>query len=228
MEPGEIEIPEIIPVMTLQDTVLFPHAIMPLYIFEQRYRTMLRDVLGTHRLFAIFNESGAEAEADFEEPPVTMGTVGVIRAAHENPDGTSNLALQGVVRVRLLEIVQEAPYRTIRVEACTGTGMAQGETDNQGLRKKILKLLSDEPELTCGLPEEYVQFLYSLEQPDSFIDVAIHSLCQNPSVKQQLLETLCLSRRYEHFTQFLLREQHMLHLYQKLQGQTRDDEIQLN
>jgi Lon protease-like protein len=223
----EIEIPEIIPVMTLSETVLFPHAVMPLFIFEPRYREMLADVLKSHRLFAVFNERCLEAAEGHEEPLAAMGTVGVVRAAHQNPDGTTNLALQGIIRVRLLEIVREEPYRLIRVESCPNPE-EPGAEGRAHLRDHIISLIDDQPELARGLPEEYVEFLKSLRQPASFIDVAIHSLCQDAAIKQRLLETLSLNERFTAFEQFLLREQRRLNLFGELQGQTRDEEIPLN
>jgi len=223
----EIEIPEVIPVMTLQETVLFPHAVMPLFIFENRYREMLDDVLKSHRLFAVFNEKRRETAEGHEEPIETMGTVGVVRAAHQNPDGTTNLALQGIVRVRVIEIVQETPYRLVRVETCPNEE-GGGEEEPEELRNHILSLINRQPELTSGLPEEYVEFLRSLDEPAPFIDVAIHSICQDAAIKQRLLETLSIQDRYTIFEQFLMKEQNKLDLFQQLQGDTRDDEIDLN
>jgi Lon protease-like protein len=223
----DIEIPEIVPVMTLRDTVLFPHAVMPLFIFEQRYREMLADILKSHRLFAIFNEDQEAETEGQEEPPARMGTIGVVRAAHRNPDGTSNLALQGIIRVRLLEIVQESPYRMVRVETCPSDDSGEDNSQEE-IRGQILSHIKRYPQLACGLPEEYIQFLQSLNQPAPFIDVAIHSICQDPGVKQRLLETLSLNDRYEIFEQFLMKEESRLELFDKLQGSTRDDEIELN
>ena len=223
----DIEIPEIVPVMTLRDTVLFPHAVMPLFIFEQRYREMLTDILKSHRLFAIFNEDQESATEGQEEPPARMGTVGVVRAAHQNPDGTSNLALQGIIRVRLVEIVRETPYRMVRIETCPSDDTG-GNPSHENIRTQILSHIERKPELTQGLPEEYVQFLKSLMQPAPFIDVAIHSICQDPVVKQRLLETIPLFDRYEVFEQFLVKEEARLELFDRLQGSTRDDEIDLN
>jgi Lon protease-like protein len=223
----EIEIPEIIPVMTLQGTVLFPHAVMPLFIFEPRYREMLAEVLKSHRMFAVFNEREVEESEGQEEPLAAMGTVGVVRAAHQNPDGTTNLALQGIIRVRLLEVVREDPYRLIRVETCPNP-REPGEKGRAHLRQHILSMIEEQPELARGLPGEYIDFLKSLHQPDSFIDVAIHSLCPDAGIKQRLLETLSLNERFTVFEQFLLKEQRRLNLFGELQGETRDDEIELN
>lgn len=224
----EIEIPEVLPVMTLGGTVLFPHAVMPLFIFEERYREMLDDVLKTDRLFAVFNEDPESGVEGHEEPPARMGTVGIVRAAHKNPDGTANLALQGIVRVRLVEIVQESPYRMIRIQTCPNEKEADAEEPHEATRSLILGHIENQPQLTRGLPEEYIQFLRTLQQPGPFIDVAIHSLCQDAAVKQRLLETLSLNDRFALFEQYLLKEEMRLMLFERLQGSTRDDEIELN
>ena len=222
----DIVIPEVVPVMTLQDTVLFPHAVMPLFIFEQRYRTMLQEVLGSHRLFAIFNEKKDATDEGYEEPLEVMGTVGVVRAAHKNPDGTSNLALQGISRVRLVEIVQETPYRLIRVAPCQDA--SEGEQDLPNKREQILELLDSKDHLTQGLPEEYIRFIHSLETPGPFIDVAAHSICHNAKAKQQMLETLSLQKRFDLFIEFLGKECSRHELFRLLQGSTKDEEIDHN
>ena len=200
-QPQDIHIPDVIPVMTLQETVLFPHAVMPLFIFEQRYRQMLKDVLQSHRLFAIFNTSDLEDNEDHEEPPSIMGTVGVVRAAHQNPDGTSNLALQGITRVRLVEIVQESPYRLIRVAPCRDSQDQDSQIPD--IRMQILNLIDANPHLTQGLPKEYLHFIHSLDGAGPFIDVASHSLCHDSRFKQQLLETLSLGKRFDLLFAFL-------------------------
>jgi len=225
-ESNDIQIPDVIPVMTLEDTVLFPHSVMPLFIFEPRYRKMLKDVLQTHRLFAIFNESNLEDAEDHEEPPSVMGTVGVVRAAHQNPDGTSNLALQGITRVRLVEIVQESPYRLIRVAPCPDASVE--ECQISGIRQQILHLIDEHPHLTQGLPKEYLKFIQSLDRPGPFIDVASHSLCHDSRLKQQLLETLSLDKRFGLLFSFLTSQCNKYELFKELQGRTRDEEIDLN
>lgn len=219
----ELAIPEVLPVMTLRGMVLFPHAVVPLYIFEERYRTMLRDVLTDHRMFAIFKED--PDSTDCEEPPHTFGSVGVIRAAHQNPDGTSNVALQGLARVRIVQILGEDPYRTIRVEACP---TPEPNAPTGPLRQRILTLLDQSTQLTNDLPAEYLAFLRNLTEPEPFLDVAIQAVCQTPEIKQRLLETLDLEDRFLTFEQYLIKEKRRDDLLRQLQGNTRDDEIELN
>lgn len=224
-----IRIPTTIPVMALSGTVLFPHAVLPLYIFEERYRQMLADVLEQDRLFAIFNTTGCagEYEGDVSGNPelATIGTVGIVRAAHRNSDGTSNLALQGIRRVRLVERLADLPYPLIRIEPCGDIGL--GSNFLAPIRN-ILALIKEEPRLAGNLPEEYVEFLGTINDPVTFIDVAAHALCHANCTRQKLLELLSLNERYAALQTYLLDERSRLRLFADLQGRTRDDEIALN
>ena len=97
--------------MILSNAVLFPQSIMPLFIFEPRYKKMLDDILPSNRFFAIATLDERTKEAANEEKFYPVAGVGVIRACKLNPDGNSNLILQGVSRVRLESITKEKPYR---------------------------------------------------------------------------------------------------------------------
>ena len=106
----ELEVPEEIPAMTLPGIVFFPKAMVPLRIFESRYRQMLADVIEGHRMFALLGlDEKAAADTDALEPPFMTASAGIIRWSKMNSDGTSNLILQGVSRIRVLDFVREEP-----------------------------------------------------------------------------------------------------------------------
>src|SRR5438067_5944992 len=109
-------LPEQVPVMPLPGALLFPHALLPLYIFEPRYRQMLKHALGHHRMFcvALLKPHCADwrSPADFFH---TAG-VGLIRACVERSDGTSNLILQGLERVRFCSFEQDSPFPVARID----------------------------------------------------------------------------------------------------------------
>jgi ATP-dependent Lon protease len=89
----EIVVPTELSVMTLPKLAFFPQALLPLHIFEPRYRLMLKEVLASHRLFAVAGLNPAEAGQGYE-PTHRVATVGIVRACQENDNGTSNLLLQ--------------------------------------------------------------------------------------------------------------------------------------
>jgi Lon protease-like protein len=114
----EIQVPDEVPVMTLPNLAFFPQALLPLHIFEPRYRRMLTDVLETNRIFAVAClDTGAAAASLSSEPPHRVACIGLVRACQKNDNGTSNLLLQGLCRVSIEAIVSEEPYRRIRIRA---------------------------------------------------------------------------------------------------------------
>src|SRR5688500_13394102 len=138
----EITLPDEVPVMTLPNTAFFPQALMPLHIFEPRYRQMLRDVLATNRLFAVagLNQGELDAPGKFE-PPYRIASLGIVRACQKNDNGTSNLLLQGLCRVAIDDIVRDEPYRKVRIRALASE--PGGSIDeNQSLRRELSRLLN--------------------------------------------------------------------------------------
>src|SRR5450755_3298223 len=137
----EITLPDEVPVMTLPNVTFFPQALMPLHIYEPRYRQMLREVLATNRLFAVAGLNPLPTvEGDRFEPPHRIASVGIVRACQKNDNGTSNLLLQGLARVEVVEILADEPYRRIRIRALTSDPGAATD-ENQRLRIELARLL---------------------------------------------------------------------------------------
>ena len=94
---GSMKLPREVPVMTLPNATLFPQALLPLYIFEPRYRQMLADALHSHRMFSVaMQQPGTKRES-----PSPVAGLGLIRVSVGHRDGTSHLVLQGLARVEL-------------------------------------------------------------------------------------------------------------------------------
>src|SRR5207253_2234078 len=134
----EITLPDEVPVMTLPNTTFFPQALMPLHIFEPRYRHMLRDALASNRLFAV---AGLDLQRVNEpgqfEPPHRVASVGIIRACQKNDNGTSNLLLQGICRVEITAIVRDEPYRQIRVRALASRARPTTRTSTSAANSRV-------------------------------------------------------------------------------------------
>lgn len=223
----EITLPAALPVMTLRNVALFPQALLPLHIFEPRYRLMLRDVLRSDRLFAVagLNEALVNEPGQFE-PPHKVATVGIVRACQKSADGTSNLLLQGLCRIEFLEIVNDAPYRLAKVRPLQSSQTE--DAGNADLREQLARLLRLKQKYGPPLPADLAGFLKTVEDPETFVDLAAFSLCEPPALKQQLLETLSLPRRLEIFAEHIRADIAAIKLRTKLQGDLPDERIGLN
>src|ERR1700745_3845654 len=138
---SSVTLPKQLPVMPLPGAVLFPHALLPLYIFEPRYRDMLKHALQRHRMFCVTLIKPSCAEWHAPEDFFHLATVGLIRACVGRGDGTSNLILQGLQRVRFASFQQETPFPIARigiVESCDATTV-----ETEALGAKVLELYSN-------------------------------------------------------------------------------------
>ena len=220
----EIEIPREVPVMTLSQTVLFPQAMMPLFIFEPRYREMLSTVLEGDRIFAVAALDERDEDAEVLETPYSVAGVGVVRACKQNPDGTSNLILQGLARVQFENFVCEEPYRRARIQQLISESDGSEETLGS-IQPTLLALVQIQMRLGAEIPQEVLQFLSNLKEPESVLDLAIYTLCPSGSFKQDLLETRGILARFGKFERFLRSQVDRLKLDRKLKGGLDEDGI---
>jgi Lon protease-like protein len=222
----EIQVPDEVPVMTLPNLAFFPQALLPLHIFEPRYRRMLRDVLATNRIFAVACLDSGASEDRFE-PPHRVACIGLVRACQKNENGTSNLLLQGLCRVSIEAIVGDEPYRKIRIRALTSEPGAAA-SENAKLRQELSQLIKLKLRLTPGGAEGMTDLLKSVEDPEIFADIAAFNLCENTPVKQKLLETLDVNQRLLMLLQVFRSEIDAAVLNLRLQDGLPDDNISLN
>ncbi len=221
----EITVPDDVPVMTLPNVAFFPQALLPLHIFEPRYRRMLRDVLATNRIFAVAGlDQRRLGQPGNIEPQHRIVGIGIVRACQKNDSGTSNLLLQGLCRAEIDGIVSEEPYRRIRIRALTSEPGAT-PVENERLRAELARLIGLKLKLAETEAGELTAFLKTVADPETFVDLAAFNLCENPVLKQTLLETLSVSRRFELFNRELRRDIEQIKLRRKLQGGLADDRI---
>ncbi|MBK9140226.1 MAG: LON peptidase substrate-binding domain-containing protein [Verrucomicrobia bacterium] len=219
-----MQLPTEVPVMTLSNVILFPQAMLPLYIFEPRYRRMLRDALAGERMFAV-----AMRRTDrVREVPVPVAGVGLIRACVTHDDGTSHLVLQGLARAELGKAVQTRPYRRHVIKPLSATQEPSVEAD--ALAGKVLELVSERLQLgfqghaTPPLPglaeaaeadgdapavEAFRQVLKQLarqDTPEQLVDLVSATLVPGVRERQVILETRNLEERLRHLIRFLREE----------------------
>ena len=207
-----MNIPSRIPAMTLRDVVLFPQAMLPLRIFEDRYKKMLSDVLNQDRIFAVVAERDQTLTDDqLYEPPFEVATAGLIRVSKENEDGTSFVMLQGLSRVRIRSIDDEGSYRILNVEPLETII----EKDSKEYRNKIYDALVQNKLLGGEVSKDILDYLETIEDDVAFIDLAAFTLCKNTIRKQAMLEVQRLHKRAEMIFDDLMQENLQLSVWKQ-------------
>jgi Lon protease-like protein len=196
-----IIVPETIPIIVLSQCTLFPHSLMPLFIFEPRYREMLAYALEQSRMFAIGHleagpEWGSDEEADERIRPIT--TCGVVRACVGRPDGTSHLMLQGVRRVRITDWVQKEPFRIARIQVLPI--LDETVTVNASRAASLLELLRQLLPATDQIDNPLLSQLAQVQNLEMLLDIVTANFIIDGTQRQQFLELPDLEARWHFLT----------------------------
>ena len=108
-------IPEQVPILPLRDTVLFPQAVLPLGAGRESSLRLLEEVMRGGRLIAVFTQRDPATEDPQHADLHQVGTLATVHKALKQPDGTVRLVVQGLHRVRIVEMLQVRPYLTARI-----------------------------------------------------------------------------------------------------------------
>ena len=188
-----MDLPEQVGIMVLPQTVFFPHHLLPLHIFEPRYRAMVQNALEGSRMFAI----AMDPQKTIHTRHPRVGSLGLIRSCVLQADGTSNLVLQGIARVRLDHLVQTQPYLIATPEPLDDPeeASAAAAVIREALHAKILEKVEkfDDPALPSI--QEVKSFLQHLDDLHSFVDLLSGCFIRDPLQRQKLLEEVSLTER---------------------------------
>ena len=165
------------------NTVLFPGQLLPLHIFEPRYRQMVGECIQHGQVFGVvLIRSGAEVgEAD---EPYDVGTTAHIVQVESEADGRMNLLCVGNARFRIAQLLHDKPYLSGQVELWPWEPYLEGSADLERVRRQLdryLRLLSEmaDSPLDVSLPAE----------PAALANIAASVLQVELSEKQHLLTT---------------------------------------
>ncbi|HEU5123999.1 MAG TPA: LON peptidase substrate-binding domain-containing protein [Verrucomicrobiae bacterium] len=218
-----MKLPRETAVMTLPNVTLFPQSLLPLYIFEPRYRQMLADALNTSRMFAVAMQQPGKTR----EIPAPVAGLGLVRVAVDHRDGTSHLILQGIARVELQPAVKYKPFRVHKIKPLQTPPCDNVATD--ALLEKVRELLHERIQL--GLPftfpvmpsfqqtaeppatsnpslsaKEILGYLVSIDEPEQAVDLVSCAVLPSAKERQTILETIDVESRLRVLIQFLLAE----------------------
>jgi len=205
--------------MILPHVTLFPQAMLPLYIFEPRYRRMLTDALNTNRMFAV----AMQKPGSTREMPSPVAGIGLVRVAVRHRDGTSHLILQGAARMQLGQAVRYKPYRVHRVNLMPVTPCDNAAVDT--LLAKVRELIverihlkipfpfpvlaasPDEPSQTPEISaKDMLNYLDAIKDPEQAADMVSCATLPGGVERQAILEAADVETRLRRLVGYLVAE----------------------
>ena len=187
------QLPDPLPIFPLPNVVLMPNAALPLYIFEERYKEMMRDCLdGQPYLSVALLQKGWEKKPGTPVPYSVAG-FGRITRAVRRPNDCMDIVIQGMGRIEMIELNEERAYlrASVRTLNPTVANESMAATEADALRHKFLELLSRK-----GAAADPVRTqLKLLASPVDIVFFIAAHLPLDPHSQQALLQTLSVEEQ---------------------------------
>jgi uncharacterized protein len=186
----------VLPIFPLPDVVLFPHTMLPLHVFEARYRALVMDALGREgRLAIVALRPGYEATYAGKPPVHVVGGAGQIVSSERLATGRYNIVVRGDARVRITaELPSDTLYRVVRAERLEDVPPGREPVALLArIREGCHRVLQ-----AIGRPETLLDPALADGQPPGMVaDRVAAAVLPGGALRQELLETLDVEQRLE-------------------------------
>ncbi|MGD1078550.1 MAG: endopeptidase La [Candidatus Sulfotelmatobacter sp.] len=218
----EINDQKALPVLPVRDTVLFPHAVLPLTVGRES-SVQLINSLGEDKTIIVVAQR--EARVDTPQPTdlYTVGTSAVVHKVVKMPNQSLFVFAEGLERVRLGEFTQLAPFMSAYYSALPEGTTPIATSEIEALQRNVLTLFQQIVAGSPTLSDELSTVAMNIDEPGRLVDFIASSL---PSLstpdKQDTLETLDIHVRLEKINQHLAKELEVQQLRNKIQSEVQD------
>jgi ATP-dependent Lon protease len=210
-----------LPILPVRDTVLFPHAVLPLTVGRES-SVQLINSLGEDKTIVVVAQREARVDSPQPTDLYTVGTLAVVHKVVKMPNQSLFVFAEGLERVRLVEFTQLAPFMRARVDSVP-EAIPPTSSEVEALQRNVLTLFQQIVAGSPTLSDELSTVAMNIEEPGRLVDFIASSL---PSLstadKQDTLETTDVRVRLEKINQHLAKELEVQQLRNKIQSEVQD------
>jgi ATP-dependent Lon protease len=224
-EPQEeaIKIPDVLPVLPLKDTVVFPYIILPLSVGRDKSVLAVDRALAESRVIMLVAQRDAANDNPGEADLFEVGTAAVIMRMLKLPDGRIRILVQGLARARVQHISQMEPYLQAKIERIEEPRPAAPSLEIEALVRSVKESMDRAVSLGKGISAEVMVIAANLEDPGRLGDLAASNLDLKLTEAQSVLETIDPIERLRRVSDLLAREIQVLNLQQEISSQARGE-----
>lgn len=213
---------EVLPIMPLRNTVVFPHQVIPLAVGREKSLNLLNELDEETKIIGLLAQQDGRIEEPKYEDLFQFGTAAMILKKFKMPDGSEQLIVQGLYRFKVIEFSSSNPYfeAVVHQQADTGISVEQNfEIDalSNNIKNVFQKVVDHTPYLT----NEHRVMVLNTEDASKLADVIASQINFTVGEKEQILEILDVKKRLERVNYLLNKELQILELGNKIQ-----DEVQ--
>ncbi len=217
------EIPDVLPILPLKNTVLFPGVVIPITVSRDKSIKLVRDTYKQSRLIGVVSQKDAGVEDPLYDDLNKIGTVAHIIKVLQMPDGNTTVIIQGKKRFKLEELLDTEPYFKARVSS-----FDKGEKVKLSQRlKALISTIKDMSisivKLSPNVPSEAAFAIKNIESPFFLVNFISSNLNIEVEEKQKLLEVFDLNTRANIVLGHLTKELKVVELKNQIQSKVKVD-----
>ncbi|MCL7987822.1 endopeptidase La [Sphingobacterium sp. lm-10] len=222
-EMSNADIPEVLPILPLRNTVLFPGVVIPITVGRDKSIKLIKEAYKGDRTIGVVAQKDMTVEDPAFEELNTVGTVANIIKLLQMPDGNTTVIIQGKQRFKLNAVVQTEPYMLAQVERYDEEKPKTSSKEFKALISSIKELAQQIIQLSPNLPSEAGIAIKNIDSPTFLVNFISSNLSLELTSKQELLEKVDFVKRAKLLLEHLTTEIQMLELKNQIQNKVRVD-----
>jgi ATP-dependent Lon protease len=220
--PGELGI------LPLRDTILFPHAVLPLAVARESSVALVNEAVRERKVIGVVTQRDPAIDEPVESDLYRIGTLTHIHKMFKFPDGSLRLVVQGVQRFRVHSVAQYKPFLKAQIELLKDHIRPEQEVEVRALAQSAMGLFQRVVELSPTLSDELQALAGNIQDPPRLADFIAGSLQSlTTPQKQEILEVLDVRTRLEKVNKILAKDLEVLEVGSRIQSQVKT-ELQKN
>ena len=216
-----LSIPDELPILPLKDTVIYPFAVQPLGVGQERSIRLIDEVMRGNRLVVLVAQKSAEIEQAGPDDIFKIGTVSRIARMIRMPDGTIQIIVQGLERVAIGEFTQEKPYLVARITL--KPDIQEEDDETEAIKRNVVGYFQRLVALVQNLPEGVAAAALNLEEARQVVYVIATFVQMEIELRQKLLELDSVRDKLENLSNFLAHELEIFELGKKIQTSAQEE-----
>ena len=219
----DMVVDDIIPILPLRNTVLFPGVVIPITVGRDKSIQAVKAAYNKDKLIGVVSQKDGNIEDPTPADLCSIGTVAKIIKMIKMQDGGTTIIIQGKKRFQLLEMKEEDPFFKASIKVLVEEKVGKEDQNFQAYLSNIKDLATQIIQLSPNFPSEAAMILKNIENPLFLINFVSSNLNVEIANKQGLLEENKISLKAEKLIQYLQQELQFVELKNKVANKTRTE-----
>lgn len=219
----KLKIPDLLPLLALKDTVIFPGAMVPLFIGRQKSMRAVDEALASNRMILLVSQKSPEIEDPGPEDVYSMGTVSIILRMVKLSEGQVRILVQGISRAKIDMITRTDPNLQAKITIINEEEVPKDSIEVQALARTVHENLEKLVSMGKPFSEELKAMAQNIEQPGRLADFISANLDLKVPESQEILEIIEPIKRLKRVNELLTHEIMLLSVQQEILSEAQQE-----